>query len=181
MVRRTKIESMFDVAKAYAGRVACTRRKCVAILVRDDAIISTGYNGSCRGSMNCGEDVPCLKDLHQEAPLASYVHCPAVHGEVNAVINAARTGTSTLGATLFFYSSVETDSGEPCIFCRRVLINAGIKDAYIMNGKGEIIYRLVSDWIKAENEWMIKEKIPEINSECQNGPDNPLKIQKLHI
>jgi dCMP deaminase len=180
MVRKSKIQATFDMMRAYSGRVACSRRHCVAILMRDDAIISTGYNGSCRGSRNCGEDVPCLKDIHKEAPLASYVHCPAIHAEVNAVINAARTGTSTFGATLYFYSSVETDSGEPCIFCRRVLINAGIKDAYIMNGKDEIIHRLVSEWVDAENDWMKKEQLPEVNSECQNGPDIPETVNAEH-
>lgn len=154
MTRKSKIEAIFDMAKAYSGRVACSRRKCVSIIVKDDAIISTGYNGSCRGSRNCGEDVHCLKDIHKEAPLVSYAYCPAVHAEVNSVINAARSGVSTVGATLFLYSSVETDSGEPCIFCRRVIINAGIRDCYFMNGKGEMTFKLVSDWITVENDWM---------------------------
>jgi dCMP deaminase len=159
MARKTKIEAIFDMARAYSGRVACSRRHCVAILMKDDAIISTGYNGACRGSKNCGEDIPCLKDIHQEAPLASYVHCPAVHGEVNAVINAARSGVSTIGATLFLFSSTTFDSGEPCIFCRRVIINAGVKDCYFMNGKGEIGHKEISEWIKAENQWMEDEQV----------------------
>jgi dCMP deaminase len=157
-MRKTSAEAIFDALKAFSGRVACSRRKAVAALVRDGIIFSIGYNGSCRGSRNCGEDVPCLKDIHKEKPLASYVHCPAVHGEVNAVINAARMGISTVGATCFFYSSVETDNAEPCIFCRRVLINAGIKDCYFMNGKGEIGYELISTWIMLENKWMEKEQ-----------------------
>lgn len=145
--------------KAYSGRISCTRRHCVATLVDDDGVIlSIGYNGSCRGSKNCGEDCPCLKDIHKEAPLASYVHCPAVHGEVNAVINAARKGIVVKGSTLFLYSSTTFDSGEPCIFCRRVIINAGVKDCYFINGKGEIGYKTISEWVVAENEWMEKEQ-----------------------
>jgi dCMP deaminase len=158
MVRKTKIEAIFDMAKAYSGRVACSRRKCVAILVKDDAIISTGYNGSCRNSKNCGEEIPCLKDIHNEVPLASYVHCPAIHGEVNAIINAARSGVSTINSTLFLFSSVNSDSGEPCIFCRRVIINAGVYDCYYMNGKGELNHKFISEWVESENKWMEKEQ-----------------------
>lgn len=158
MTRKSKLDSIFDMAKAYSGRVACSRRRCVSIIVKDDAIISTGYNGSCRGSKNCGEEIPCLKDIHKEAPLASYVHCPAIHAEVNSVINAARSGVSTIGATLYLYSSVETDNGEPCIFCRRVIINAGIKDCYFMNGKGQVGYRHITEWIDKENDWMAAEE-----------------------
>lgn len=174
MPRQTKQESYFKTCEAWDGRVACTRRHCVAVLVKNDVVISIGYNGSVRGSMNCGEECECIKDLYNEERLTSYLHCPAIHGEVNAVLNAAREGKSTVGATLYFRSNVTTDNGRPCNGCRRVLIQAGIKDCYFMNGKGEITYETTNEWIMMENNWMIdqiRNKPLTINSECQNGPD----------
>lgn len=158
MVRPDKIHRYMNIARVISEISPCTRRKCGVVLIKNDAIVSTGYNGSCRGSKNCGEDVSCLKDIHKEAPLASYVHCPAIHGEANAIINAARTGTSTIGSTLFLFSSTLSDSGEPCIFCRRVIVNAGVYDCYFMNGKNELSHKLISEWVESENKWMDKEE-----------------------
>lgn len=77
MARQTKQETYFKTCEAWDGRVACTRRHCVAVLVRNDVVISIGYNGSVRGSLNCGEDCPCIKDLYNEERLTSYQLCPA--------------------------------------------------------------------------------------------------------
>lgn len=160
-MRPDKIQWYLNIAREVSTRVACTRRQCGVILVKDDAIIATGYNGSVRGSKNCGEQTPCLKDLHNEAPLASYVHCPAVHGEENAIINAARTGASTVDATLYLYSSGKNDDGRPCQKCRQRIINAGIKDCYFMNGNDKQIYEPITLWITMENDWMMSEqKLP---------------------
>lgn len=169
MTRPTKMETTFKICRDLSERSPCTRRKCGAVLVKNDAIISTGYNGSCRGSLNCGEDTPCLKDLHNEVPLLSYAHCPAIHGETNCIVNAARNGESTIGSTLFLYSSLETDNARPCMGCRRFMIQAGIKDCYFMNGKGEVTHEEVQDWIAMENKWMRDESIPEVNSEIISG------------
>lgn len=157
-MRPNKNEWYLDIAVEVSRRVACTRRQCGVVLVKDDAIISTGYNGSVRGSKNCGMDTPCLKDIHKEAPLASYVHCPAVHGEENAIINCARGGISTLGSTLYLYSSGKNDDGRPCQKCRQRIINAGIKDCYFMNGNGGVIYEPVYLWVAMENKWMDSEQ-----------------------
>jgi len=156
-MRPNKKNWYFQIAKDISERSPCTRRKCGTLLVKDEVIVATGYNGSCRGSLNCGEDVLCLKDKYGEISYTSYIHCPAIHGEVNAVINAARSGISTIGTTLYLYSSKEYE-GEPCIYCRRVLINAGIKDCYFMNGKGKISHRTIEEWIIQENKWMKKEE-----------------------
>ena len=147
----------FQIAKDISERSPCTRRKCGTVLIREGVILATGYNGSCRGSLNCGEDVQCLKDKHNEPSRISYNHCPGVHAEVNSIINAARSGISTIGTTLYLYSS-KLDDGEPCIFCRRVLINAGVKDCHFMDGSGNITHKNIKQWISEENKWMKEEE-----------------------
>jgi dCMP deaminase len=127
--RPQKPEYYLIIAKDVARRSPCTRRKFGAVIVLDDSIISTGYNGSVRGSINCGLDCPCLKDINDEASIKSYDHCPAVHGEMNAIISAARRGVSVKGGTLYleviFGSQKRRD--RPCFLCRRFMIQADRK------------------------------------------------------
>lgn len=153
--RPDKISYYLNIAKVVGSRSPCTRRQLGAILVKNDAIISSGYNGSIRGALNCGEEIPCLKDIHDEAHYTSFEFCPAVHAEQNAIINAGRTGISTVGATLFLNGS---QSDRPCHLCRRYCIQAGIKDCWYMNKDGIPVYEKVKEWIKMENEWM-KERL----------------------
>jgi len=149
-----------EIAKAVASNVKCIRRQCGAVIVKFDRPIGTGYNGSVRGALNCGTETPCLKDLYNEAPLASYIHCPAVHGEENAIINAVG---DTHDSTLYLYSSGKNDSGRPCQKCRQRIINAQIKGCWFMNGNGEIRYETIEEWINIENEWM-NEQVESANS-----------------
>jgi len=168
--RPDKISWYFQIAKDVALRSPCiSRRRFGAILVKDDAIIATGYAGTVRGAINCGIDCPCLKDLYNEAQYKSYEHCPSIHGEMNAIINAARAGISTVGATLFL-AEVNDDNDRPCYLCRRFIIQAGIKDVYYYkkelgnmqrcgflswtNVHLPIIHEEVSDWVKLENDWI---------------------------
>jgi dCMP deaminase len=181
-VRPSKIEANLLIAHDIALRSPCTRRKFGAIIVKDDCIISSGYNGSVRGSLNCGIDCPCLKDINQEASIKSYDHCPAVHGEMNSIINAARRGVSVEGGTMFLdviFGSV-TKRERPCFLCRRFMIQAGIKDIYFYGPDGKIVHEEVVDYVKMENEWIEAQKIPEVNSECQNGPDGKSETVKAN-
>jgi dCMP deaminase len=173
--RISKIDWYFKIAKDIALRSPCiSRRRFGAILVKDDAIISTGYAGSVRGAINCGIDSPCLKDLYNEERYKSYEHCCSIHGEMNCIINAARAGISTVGATLYL-AEVNDDNERPCHLCRRFIIQAGIKEVFyytckevIPNGLGKTKKRIVvhqeevSDWIRLENEW--------IQNEITNAP-----------
>ncbi len=155
-MRPSKIDYYMSIALAVAKRSPCLRRKFGAILVRNDSILSSGYNGSVRGSYNCGDEIPCLKNIKKEESYKSYEFCPAIHGEVNAILNAARNGVSVLGATLYLsVVGVEFKHGDrPCRNCRRVLINVGIKDVWFYNKKLKLVHENVLDWIKLENEWM---------------------------
>ena len=151
-----KVEYYLDIAKTIAEASKCARRKFGALIVKDDAIIATGYNGSVRGAKNCGEDVPCLKDLYNEAHYMSYNYCPAVHAEKNAILNAARVGAKVFGTTLYLSTSTGDNGDRPCYLCRRVMINAGIKDCYYIDKDGNVIHELVSNWINLENLWIEK-------------------------
>lgn len=98
------------IAAAVAQRSTCRRRRVGAVLVRDRRILVTGFNGAVRGQPHC-LDVGC--DMQDG-------HCVrAVHAEVNAVIQAALHGVSTLGSTLYCTS-------QPCHGCTKVLLNAGV-------------------------------------------------------
>jgi len=140
------------IARMVAERSPCTRRKFGAIIVKDDAILSTGYNGSARGTQNCGEDVPCLKDLYGEKPYESHTYCPAVHAEVNAIINAARQGVSILGADM--YLDVIGNGDMPCPSCRRVIINAGIRELHFRRRDGTVVVRNNVFFTSTEDQWI---------------------------
>ena len=150
--RPSKIENFMSIAKEVAMRSPCIR-KYGAVLVKDGSIISTGYNGSVRGAVNCGLDIPCLKEIMKE-PRGSYFFCPAVHSERNAIYNAARNGSSTFGSVMFFDSPSIGGSG-PCIGCRRAMIQAGVKECYYRDENGFIVHKKTSDWIADENKFML--------------------------
>lgn len=151
---KEKVEYYLGIARAVARKSRCSRRKFGAILVRDDAVLSTGYNGSARGTINCGTEIKCLKDLNKEEEYVSYKFCPAVHAEQNAIINAGRSGVSTLNATLYLSPYGKKEGYRPCHLCRRMCINAGIKDCYFIDQNSELQYEKIKNWIKLENNWM---------------------------
>lgn len=166
-MRPDKITWYMNIAKEGAMRSPCTRRKCCALLIKNDSIIAMGYNGSIRGAMNCGEEIPCLKDIHDEAHYTSFEYCPAVHAEQNVIINAARAGVSTLGSTLIFNATEIGKSDRPCHLCRRYMIQAGIKDCYYVSKEGETIHENVEIWVILENDWM-REKLNEGREKCDS-------------
>ena len=165
--RPDKISYYLKLARDVALRSPCiTRRRFGAILVKNDSIISTGYAGTIRGSINCGVDVPCLKDLYSEAPSKSYEHCSSIHAEMNAIINAARAGISTVGATMYV-AEVNGNSLIPCYLCRRFIVQAGIKDVYDGVDSTDYRYYDVKDFVRMDNEW--------IRDQLKNAPIKPSK------
>lgn len=84
MTRISKDEYYLRIAKAVALRSPCLRRKYGAIVVKNDVIVSTGYNGPARGSTNC-EEVGCIKDELNLPHYSAYEYCPAIHAEENCV------------------------------------------------------------------------------------------------
>jgi dCMP deaminase len=100
-----------NIASVVATRSTCDRRYVGAVIVRGRTILSTGYNGSIRGVPHCSEVGHMMENGHCIA---------TVHAEANAIIQAAKNGVSTDGATLYVTAS-------PCWSCFKMLANAGIK------------------------------------------------------
>jgi dCMP deaminase len=154
-MRPDKTTYYFEIARLVGERSPCTRRKLGAVLIRDDSFISTGYNGSIRGGLNCGIDIKCLKEIHNIPALTKPETdlCSAIHAEENAIINCARIGISTVGATLYL-APFEGKSQRPCSRCRKMIIQAGIKDCWYIDLDGSRKHEEVSTWIELENQWM---------------------------
>lgn len=147
-----------EIAKTVAQRGTCLRRNFGAIIVKNDAIISTGYCGSARGVVNCLE-VGCIKDLLNLPHGRAYDECISVHAEENAIINAARNGSSTVGGTLYI-AGINPDGtlteAIPCDRCKRAIINAGIEKVVILTKDGKAKEILVSEWVKEDTENYLK-------------------------
>jgi dCMP deaminase len=114
-----------DIAKAVSKRSSCLKRQYGAVIVANQEIISTGYNGSPRGEKNCCDMGSCAR-LHEPHNSGKYDLCKSVHAEQNAIISASRTGM--IGSTLYLYgeeNGVAIDAA-PCPICERMIKNAGI-------------------------------------------------------
>ena len=153
--RMSKDDYYLGIAAAVAARSTCMRRKFGAIIVKDDAIISTGYNGPARGVVNCAE-VGCLKDETGAPEYKGYDFCTAVHAEENAIINAARHGTSVMGSTLYIFGTYaktgELTEANPCDRCKRALINAGIALVVIKTAGGGMRKIDTGEWVYEDSE-----------------------------
>lgn len=109
-----------DIAEQVAQRSTCLRRKVGAVLVKDNKIIATGYNGSPAKVANCCDTGKCLREELNIPSGERHELCRAVHAEANALIQCAVAGTSCQGATIYITTS-------PCNMCLKQLINADIK------------------------------------------------------
>ena len=117
--KRPSWEQYFlELADLVASRSSCLRRQVGAVLVKNERIIATGYNGAPRGLGHCLE-IGCLREAMQIPSGQRYELCRGVHAEQNAIINAANYGVSTQDSVLYC-------TRQPCIICARMIINAGI-------------------------------------------------------
>lgn len=127
MERMGKKAYYLNIAKTVAQRSTCLRRNYGAILVKDDQILSTGYNGSARGERNCSDIEFCQREERGAKQGEHYEWCVAIHAEANAIMSAGREAR---GATLYLYGqdakTKEKISAEPCMMCQRLIKNAGI-------------------------------------------------------
>lgn len=113
MARPTWDEYFLAIAKVVASRATCLRRKCGTVLVKENRILSSGYNGAPPGLPQCDE-VGC------EMVEGHCLRC--THSEPNAIAHAARYGVALDGATAY------VSGGSPCYACAKVLIGAGVKE-----------------------------------------------------
>lgn len=155
MSRRDKQNYYLDIAETVLERSTCLRLNYGAIIVRDDEIKSTGYNGAPRGRQNCTDLGKCTREVLNIPSGERYELCRSVHAEANAIISASRA--EMLGATLYLVcrdaKSGEVISGRSsCSMCRRLVINAGIETVVIRETKDDYTVVKVSDWIDEDDD-----------------------------
>lgn len=109
-----------EMAKLTAKRSTCIRRHVGAVIVRDNHVVATGYNGAPSGLRHCSEIGGCLREEMHVPSGERHELCRALHAEQNAIIQAAVLGTSVKGGTIYI-------THQPCVICAKILVNAGIK------------------------------------------------------
>lgn len=131
-MRPTKEEYYLNISKAVSARSTCLRAHAGAVLVKNDKIISTGYNGSARGEVNCCDIGMCERQRLNIPPGQNYELCKAIHAEANALINC---DVDKSGATMYIYferiDGLKARHGGACVMCKRLLKNAMIRDTII--------------------------------------------------
>ncbi|MED9890931.1 deoxycytidylate deaminase [Ruminococcus champanellensis] len=153
MLRRDKINYYLDIAETVLERSTCIRRKFGAIIVKHDEIISTGYVGAPRGRKNCNDLNYCTRDKLGVPKGQRYELCRSVHAEQNAILSAARA--DMIDATLYLAChDARTDQldgeVEPCSMCKRLIINAGIKQVIVRQTRDAYKIITVSDWVEQD-------------------------------
>lgn len=150
-----------DIAKSVAERSTCLRKKVGCVIVNNDEIISTGYNGAPRGRKNCIDLGYCVKKkCFPEVRHGGYDACRSVHAEQNAIISASRKDMigGTLYLSLFRVENGEYDPGaNSCQMCRKMIINSGIKKVIVRTSKTEYIEVDVDEWI--DNDDLLEGKL----------------------
>lgn len=151
MERRDKINYYLDLAEIVSQRTTCLRRRYGAVIVKNDEVISTGYVGAPRGRKNCTDLGFCIRQELGIPRGERYELCRSVHAEANAIISASRD--KMIDATLYL-TGVEVADGSYvsnsccCSMCKRMVINAGIKEVVIRDDKDNYRIIPVSDWIE---------------------------------
>ena len=149
MERISKENYYLDIAETVLERATCLRRIYGAIIVKNDEIISTGYNGAPRGRANCVDMGYCSREAMKVPRGERYELCRSVHAEANAIISASRRDMA--GGTIYLVGR-NAATGEllndatSCLMCRRMIINAGldrvvIRRMIINAGIDEVVIR----------------------------------------
>ena len=154
MERVSKHEYYLDIAETVSERSTCLRRRYGAIIVKNDVIVSTGYNGAPRGRKNCCDLGTCYRDKMGIPRGERYELCRSVHSEANAIIAAPRD--QMIGSTLYMCCT-DPKTGEvmagsdSCMMCKRQILNAGIATVIIRDKRGE--HRMIDtrDWIENDD------------------------------
>lgn len=138
MSRVSKHQYYLDIAKAVSRRSTCLRRQYGAVLVKDDRIIATGYNGSARGEVNCCDVGECWREAHGIPHGQQYEKCVAVHAEDNAISQAGR---ESIGSVMYLagFENGKVIDAKPCLMCERKIKNAGISRLFTSVEEGERI------------------------------------------
>ena len=154
MNRISKENYYLDIAETVLERATCLRRVYGAIIVKNDEIISTGYNGAPRGRANCTDMGYCTREAMKVPRGERYELCRSVHAEANAIISASRR--DMVGGTIYLVGR-NAQTGEllhdatSCAMCRRMIINAGLSRVVIRNTPTEFEVVDVQEWIDGDD------------------------------
>jgi dCMP deaminase len=164
MSRISKDEYYLNIAIEVSQRSTCLRRRYGAVIVQSDQILSTGYCGAPRGTVNCIDINFCLREKLNAKRGEHYEWCRSVHAEQNAIIHSKRL--DMINSTLYLIgvdakSNELMSDAEPCKLCQRMIINAGITKV-ITYGKNKSIRT-----IDVEKEWIRKNmgEVKKVNGE----------------
>ena len=152
--RVSKHNYYLDIAETVSERSTCLRKRYGAIIVKNDSIISTGYNGAPRDRKNCSDLDFCMRNKLNIPRGERYEMCRSVHSEANAIIAASRE--QMIGSTLYMCCT-DPVTGDivggttSCMMCKRLVINAGIEKVYVRETKDKYSVYNVSEWIENDD------------------------------
>ncbi|MBQ8912205.1 MAG: dCMP deaminase family protein [Clostridia bacterium] len=154
MERVSKTNYYLDIAQTVAERGTCLRRCFGAIIVKNDSIISTGYNGAPRGRKNCSDLGYCRREQLKIPRGERYELCRSVHAEANAIIAASRE--NMIGSTLYMACIDPKDHSicggvTSCAMCKRLVINAGIDQVIVRETESKYSVYNVKDWVENDD------------------------------
>ena len=119
-MKKKFIETYMDVAERFAQLSSAKRLQVGAIVVKDDRIISIGYNGMPSGWDNCCEDT---FHHHELGTCTTVTKVEVIHAEANAISKLARSSESGLGADIYI-------THAPCVECAKLIYGAGIDNVF---------------------------------------------------
>ncbi|MCI6729927.1 MAG: deaminase [Candidatus Faecousia sp.] len=142
MSRIDKENYYLDIAETVMERSTCRCTRFGALIVRNDEIVSTGYNGAPRGRANC-IDLGCC--VRERGGL-----CRSIHAEANAIISASRS--ECMGGAMYLVgrdavTGALLEDHAPCPQCKMMIINAGISKVVMRNTNGRYQVFNVQDWV----------------------------------
>ena len=142
MDRPSNDEYFMSMAELVSQRSTCIRRKVGAVIVKDKHILSTGYNGSPKGTRHC-EELGCIRVQLNIPSGTRHELCRGVHAEQNAVVQAAYFGISVKDATIY-------TTTFPCSMCTKILINSGIVEVIYKTGYADNLSKELLDETKVK-------------------------------
>ncbi|MBU1682691.1 dCMP deaminase family protein [Patescibacteria group bacterium] len=152
--RPSKDQYYLDIAKSVCKRGTCTKVEIGCVIIREDQIVSTGYCGAPRGTKSSIDHGFCLRRQLGIPSGHRYEICRSVHAEQNAIINAARSGTSLLGGDMYIYGKIQGDdkaqtlNAFPCFICKKMIINCGLKRVICSLKDGGYKIFSVDEWVE---------------------------------
>lgn len=142
-------EYFINIAKAVSLRATCLRRRYGAVVTQENKIVSTGYNGAASGVRDCLDVGKCTRKELQIPHGERYELCHSVHAEANAIIRAS---SDELSGSTIYIAGTDGASGEcpsePCMMCKRMILNAGIARVVYADGNGGFNVVAPGRWLR---------------------------------